>query len=425
MNHPEVKLAYCLERLESGGRPKGGASLDSNGVLSIGAEHLGDDGEIKLTNPKYIPLSYFDKMNQGIIKDEDILIVKDGATTGKTNFISRTRSFETAAVNEHVFLVRTNKQILLPKFAFYYLYASIGKQQILSDFRGAAQGGISRSFANQVRFLLPPLSEQRRIVEILDQVHEIRKLRKQADEKAEKIIPALFYEMFGDVVTNDKDWPIKKLSEIAEVKRGDFRHRPRTEKRFYGGEYPFIQINDITNSNYFIDTYSQSLNDEGLKISRMFSVGTIVISIAATIASAAILKFNSCFPDSLVGINGNKEMTTQEFLLLFLRALTNKLKSEAPQLAQKNINLKILNNIDVPIPPLKLQKELSIKFNSIVENLGTSKKLFDSIDSVFIVLLSKAFDGRLTSSWRETHMKELLQEMEEQKKYLEKVSKGN
>ena len=322
-------------------------------------------------------------------------------------------------VNERFCLGADGVRVLKPKnyydakFLYYYL-----------NYSGIPSKGYSRhfKFLREKQFPFLALSEQRRIVEVLNQADEIRKLRKQADEKAEKIIPALFYEMFGDVITNIKNWKLNKLSEIAEVKRGDFRHRPRTEKRFYGGEYPFIQINDITNSDYFIETYSQTLNDDGLKISRMFSAGTIVISIAATIASAAILKFDSCFPDSLVGINGNKEKATQEFLLIFLRSLTNKLKSEAPQLAQKNINLKILNNIDVPTPPLGLQKKFSNKFTSLVGILNNSKKSFDSIGSLFDVLLSKAFDGSLTSSWRESNMKELLQEMEEQKKYLENVN---
>ena len=75
-------------------------------------------------------------------------------------------------------------------------------------------------------FPLPPLSEQRRIVEILDQADEIRKLRKQADEKAEKIIPALFYEMFGDLATNPNNWNTKSLGkDVYRSKRYSFRRK--------------------------------------------------------------------------------------------------------------------------------------------------------------------------------------------------------
>src|SRR5207245_11084116 len=95
----------------------------------------------------------------------------------------------------------------------------------------------------------------------------------------------------------------------------------------------------------------QTMNEEGLAISRMFPAGTVVISIAATIAASGILGFDSCFPDSLVGVRSNDVRTSQEYLLFYIRQMASTLSRIAPQLAQKNINLQILHSLDVPVPP--------------------------------------------------------------------------
>ncbi|MCI0563691.1 MAG: restriction endonuclease subunit S, partial [Nitrososphaera sp.] len=77
---------------------------------------------------------------------------------------------------------------------------------------------VSRGNLKHYRIKLPPLSEQRRIVEILDQADALRKKRAEADVKAERILPALFYKMFGDPVTNPMKWPSGKLGAFGTLR---------------------------------------------------------------------------------------------------------------------------------------------------------------------------------------------------------------
>lgn len=174
----------------------------------------------------------------------------------------------------------------IPKFLYFYF------RSVRIPSRGYA-----RHFAFLREILVPfrPKSEQRRIVELLEHADALVRKRTEADALAERILPVLFRHLFGDPATNSNGVKTDKLESLAFVRRGDFRHRPRTEPRFYGGPYPFIQINDITGSGILIRKYSQTLNEGGLAISRMFSAGTIVISIAATIAASGMLGFDSCF----------------------------------------------------------------------------------------------------------------------------------
>jgi type I restriction enzyme S subunit len=233
-----------------------------------------------------------------------------------------------------------------------------------------------------------------------------------------KILDQAFYKMFGDPATNPMGWPISKIEEVASVRRGDFRHRPRTEPRFYGGPYPFIQINDITSSGIVIRHYTQTLNDDGLAISRMFPIGTVVLSIAATIAASGILGFDSCFPHSLVGVQGQTRRVRQEYLLFFFRLLAPRLASRAPQLAQKNLNLAILNDLNIPVPPLDLQDKFSRVVSSMISVSDALITSHNRVELLWNTVLHRAFSGELTARWREAHMPELLAEMEQQAKAL-------
>ncbi|MEI6520708.1 MAG: restriction endonuclease subunit S, partial [bacterium] len=76
-----VKLSKVVKELESGSRPKGGVSSDTGTIPSLGAEHLSDEGGFKFYKNKFISIDFFNNLTSGKIKINDILIVKDGATT--------------------------------------------------------------------------------------------------------------------------------------------------------------------------------------------------------------------------------------------------------------------------------------------------------------------------------------------------------
>ena len=136
--------------LESGLRPKGGVGGILEGIPSLGGEHLNADGGFIFEKIKYIPEDFFQVLNKGHIYPNDIIVVKDGATTGKTSFVDNDFPHKRAVVNEHLFIVRVDPKAAFPKYVFYYLFSSEGQKQILSDFRGATIGGISRNFPQKV-----------------------------------------------------------------------------------------------------------------------------------------------------------------------------------------------------------------------------------------------------------------------------------
>lgn len=164
----KVYLGEFVE-LETGKRAKGGA-LKEGVVASIGGEHINDSGQILWTNIKFIPEEFYDKnLSQGKVQLNDILVVKDGATTGKVGLV-RDLPYEKIAVNEHIFIVRSkDREVLDNYFLFYLLFSSICQNQIKKRFHGVV-GGINRSDFNTIQIFLPPLSEQKDIVNILSAI---------------------------------------------------------------------------------------------------------------------------------------------------------------------------------------------------------------------------------------------------------------
>jgi type I restriction enzyme M protein len=154
------------------------------------------------------------------------------------------------------------------------------------------------------------------------------------------------------------NYPLKKLDELCEIKRGRFTHRPRNDPRFFGGVYPFIQTGDVVRAEGRAKVpYTQTLNDEGLAVSKLFQPPLVLVTIAANIGDTAVLDYPACFTDSVVGLTPKTDLNAH-FLELMMRAQKQHLNDIAPQMAQKNINVEILKPIRIPVPPLAEQQRI-------------------------------------------------------------------
>jgi type I restriction enzyme S subunit len=274
----------------------------------------------------------------------------------------------------------------------------------VEECKRASEGTTNRVRLQEDKFLvrelpLPPLAEQRRVVarieELAAQIHEARTLRHQAAEEAEALFDSSLTAMF-----DSSQWPSRQLPEVAKVARGKFAHRPRNEPRFYGGEFPFIQIGDISNSGRYIRTYCQSLNRDGLAISRMFPAGTVAIAITgATIGVTGILGFDCCFPDSIVGIQARPELTTPEFIYLAVEHAKKTALAEATQTTQPNINLGNLQRLKVRVPPLDEQRRTVAELDALQSQVDSLKRLqaetATELDALLPAILDRAFKGHL------------------------------
>jgi type I restriction enzyme, S subunit len=207
----------CLKPL-SGKRPKGGASQINEGIPSLGGENITKEGTVKTTNVKYIPESFFDKINVEI-KQNDILLVKDGATTGRVGIIDNFYPYSKSSVNEHLFILR-NKNNILAHWLYHYLFSNLGQNEIKKVFQGSAQGGINLSISKNIQIIVPPLNEQERIEQILTNINKTLEKTNQLIQKIELLKKGLMQKLFTKGIGHTKfkkiEWLFGKEIEIPE-----------------------------------------------------------------------------------------------------------------------------------------------------------------------------------------------------------------
>jgi type I restriction enzyme S subunit len=244
---------------------------------------------------------------------------------------------------------------------------------------------------------IPPLVEQRRIAAILDKADGLRRKRRQAIETLNGLERAVFLEMFGDPVLNVRQWPTRKLGEVGELERGVSKHRPRNDPMLLNGPYPLIQTGDIANCDGYIRGYRSTYSEAGLRQSRLWPKGTLCITIAANIGKTGILLFDSCFPDSVVGFTPRKLITT-EYVQSWMSFVQRKLEDDAPEFAQKNINLAILRELKVPVPPIKLQTDFASRIGEIDRLRIAYRGHLAKLNALFASLQQRAFRSKLKSA---------------------------
>jgi len=324
-------------------------------------------------------------------------------------------------------VVDNNVMGIIPKDLIDEWYLYYWMQQF--DLRSVANIGpvpsMRKTEVERVRIPLPSPSEQRRIVEILDQADALRKKRAEADAKAARILPALFYKMFGDPATNPKGWPVKRLGDpqVATI-----------NPRFSGNgvsarkEFSFVPMADVDevwgriigrqvrNYSDVMRGFTPFQDDDVLfaKITPCMQNGK------AAIARNLVNGYG--FGSTEFHVLRAGPLATPEWLYALVRLPWFRKQAEASftgTAGQQRVPASFLVRYEVGCPPIELQQQFAKAVVQVVEWADQSDRSRQGVDRLFTVLLHRAFTGDLTAKWREAHMQELLAEMEQQARALE------
>ncbi|CCI80986.1 restriction endonuclease subunit S [Lactobacillus hominis] len=303
-------------------------------------------------------------------------VVKDGAGIGRAMYLPQNSSI----IGTMQALIP--KENILPK----YLYYAVSAMHLDKYYSGATIPHIYFKNYKHEKFNLVSVEEQKQIITIFSAIEKNINYRNHQLNKLNELIKARFVEMFGDPILNSHYYNLVKLSSLGTLARGKSKHRPRNDPQLLGGPYPLIQTGEIANSDIFIKKFTNTYSELGLQQSKMWPKGTLCITIAANIAQTAILSFDACFPDSVVGfIPGNCDIMPL-YLHYWFSFFQKIIDSQASQVAQKNINLKVLSNLEVMLPPKNEQNEFANFVQqvdkskvAVQKSLDETQKLFDSL----------------------------------------------
>ncbi len=336
-----------------------------------------------------------DEIERFRLRSGDVLITKDSEAWNDIGVPALVEDTQDDIVSGyHLALLRPFLERVDGGYLFRALQSTAVAYQFHVEANGVTRYGLSHSAIKSVWLPLPSLPEQAAIVRYLD--HADRRIQRyiRAKQKLVTLLEEQKQAIIHQAVTGQTDvrtglpypaykpsgvewlgevpehWDVRRVKLAAQVLRGKFTHRPRNDPSLYDGPYPFIQTGEVARAERAITSYRQTLNERGLAVSRTFPAGTLVMTIAANIGDVAVLDFEACFPDSVVGFvprNG----VERDFLYYMFQAMKPELICEAPVNTQGNLNVDRIGSRGIALPHFSEQ-------TAIVSFLDSATADFDA-----------------------------------------------
>jgi len=394
-------LSNWLSSLESGGRPKTSERSESDSVLSIGGAHI-SDGSFDLDDPVCISEVYYEGLNSGNIEKSDILLVKDGATIGKSMYVNKVPEGR-AAVNSHVYILRVDQKQYEPRFLYYFINSRTGLDQILRLTTGTAQAGLNRTFQQATKVPTPSLPEQRYIADILSTVDEqiqqtdemiekARKLKRGVIQDALSSGPQQEYRIFG---TYPKSWELKTLSSICEVI--DAEH---FTPDYVDNGIPVLRPGDLKPGTIALESVSKSVNEDIYEeLTRKYVPGQddLVYSRSQNfaIASRVLDDERYCIGQDMVVIDPKSLDISYLLEILNSRFILNQAQSFASGSTFDRLNLSEIRKLRVPLPDPNKQETLGSTFRLIRKKIRETRQERDRLVELKRGLMQDLLTGKV------------------------------
>lgn len=379
---------------------------------------------------EYITEEALSENRAKVVPAGSILISMFGPAAGKMSILD-----VDAAINKAICYLIPNPKVALTKYVFYALRLKV--PQMLAKSVGVALIKINQKTLKETLISLPPLSEQSRIVEIVERAEALGKKRSEVDAKVDSILSALFIKMFGDPATNPMKWDGVELGKLLktplrtglrvgkenyvdrnsesgiEIVRGADLHGEMIER----GNFKRVVLAEDEIERYLV-------NEDNLLMSRMARTDKAVTPFRVPSSQEPLV-----FHDSVIRIDPNLEKIKSLYLYYCLANPRIRMLDLSKHSSLKDfyrISTHILAQKVIIVPPIEKQNNfinLVTKVERICHQQISSK---NKLEALFKSLLHRAFAGELTARWRESHEKKLLAEMEEQAKLLSlPISRSN
>ncbi len=354
-----VKLGEIVENIESGNRPIGGVGNIKEGILSLGGEHINaNNGYIQLDNPKYVSLDFYQNRNKSQLEENDILICKDGALTGKIALLRKELENKKAMINEHVFILRCNN-LRTQKYIFNFLFSKQGQSLLKENITGAVQGGLNSTNLKNIKIPLPTLEIQQKIVsecEAIDQ--EVSQAQAEISTCKNKI-ENLFKNAF-----NQKESKQFKLSEKSYF------------DVFIGKR---VLKEEIENNEGKIPVYSANVFEPFGKVKKSFikdfSNPSILWGIDGDWMVSYISENQEFFPTDHCGVI---RVLIDRVEAKFLAWILNKIGIEKNFSRTYRASTDRIKNLSFKFPIIKNQKSLLQKIEELEQQINKNQKVVDS-----------------------------------------------
>lgn len=355
-----------------------------------------------------------------ILQEGDILI----STANSDNLVGKcviaeNLSYE-ATLGGFITAFRVNSSLVIPRFFYYWLSSPLIQARMRSLARRTTNiANLAMSDFIKVKIPLPPLSEQQRIVGILQEAEEISRLRVKAEAKTAELAPAMFNGIFG----SPSEWKGgSKLGDLVKIVGGGTPSR--SVQHYYSGEIPWATSKDI--KKLYLEDTEEHVTEEAVQSSATNVVpeGSVLVVVKSKILAhtlpISITRVPMCFGQDIKGLIPESGITP-EFLVYSLQAQLNRILSRARGANTEGLTLEVLKSLDMPKPSPQLMERFRVAYKEVrsLEEASASgnRMLFLTNAS----LSAHAFSGQLTADWREANKDKLAAEARERDVALKEV----
>lgn len=284
-------------------------------------------------------------------------------------------------------------------FLYYFLKNSV---KLLNDLgSGTTFKELSSTKLSDIMMPFPPLSEQRRIVAILDEAFAAIEKAKENAEKNLKNAREIFESYLQNIFDNaGEGWEIKKLGEVCIVERGS---SPRPIEKYLTNDSDgvnWIKIGDTKGIDKYIYTTKEKITKKGAEKSRYVKEGDFILSNSMSFGKPYIMKTEGYIHDGWFVLRLPQNIDTEFFWYLLASPFTmNQFISLASGAIVKNISGDLVKKASLPIPPLSEQHSIVSKLDDLSEETKKLESIYRqklaALDELKKSLLQKAFAGEL------------------------------
>ena len=341
-------------------------------------------------DPKYYPFDEETNLKQYMLKEGDLLMSLTG-NVGRVGLLQK--NLLPAALNQRVACLRIKNSNIQLEYIFHLLNSDCFERDCIFNATGIAQKNMSTEWLKKYNIPIPSLSEQQSIVAELDKINELISLKKAQLSDLDSLAQSIFYDMFGDPVTNEKGWEKKKYEDICLIIT-DGEHS--TPKRESIGVF-LLSARNIHNHRLELQDVDYIGEDEYNRVSKRIipQAKDILISCSGSVGRVCSvpddLKFQMVRSVALLRLKSHMNNVFFEYLISsdFTQEQINKAKTNS---AQANLFQGRIKKLIAIIPPLTLQQEFAKRIELIEQQKAQISSTIKDLETLLASRMQYWFD---------------------------------
>jgi type I restriction enzyme S subunit len=280
------------------------------------------------------------------------------------------------------------------RWLMHCLNGPASRNQIARYATGTTRSRISRGNLGKIRIPLPPLSQQQRIAEVLDKADALRAKRRAALGQLDVLTQSIFLNMFGHPAENTKALPTIALSDLGDWQSGGTPPRERTE--YFGGTVPWFSSGEL-DQMYLFQSKERVTASALLETSaKPVPLGSLMLGMYDSAALKAGIAGVDCSCNQAVAFARIDNQVAESIYVYFAIVVGREhFRRQQRGVRQKNLNLTMVREIQIPLPSLDLQRRFAVQVDEIRRLKDRQLAAIIEMDALFACLQHRAFRGEL------------------------------